>query len=193
VRELFDHQPVAIQPGEQIIVARDALALRRVGELEQEVRSGELALERCDGHIQGAQIARRPGRSHSQLPVRKAFTGLEGAAQNAHETVRVVEEIPERTTARRVETEGEQVLGGNIRVDGAELRVQHDDAGRQRIQQVSRIEVRDRGREGELGHHGSLLGGAHLVAFRPLVPLVSARAARHELEPRRVCATPICV
>src|SRR3569833_1959385 len=105
VGELFDHQPAAIEPGEQIIVARDALALRGVGELEQKVRSGELALERGDSHIQGAQITRRPGRPHSQLAVRKAFARLEGAAQTSHETVRVEEEILERTTARFVETE----------------------------------------------------------------------------------------
>ena len=41
VRQLAHHQAAAVEPREQIVLARDALALRGVGELEQQVCAGD--------------------------------------------------------------------------------------------------------------------------------------------------------
>ncbi len=42
VRELAHHQAAAVQLRQQVVLARDALPLRGVGELEQQVRAGDL-------------------------------------------------------------------------------------------------------------------------------------------------------
>ena len=41
VRELAHHEAAAIEARQQVVLARDALALRGVGELEQQLRAGE--------------------------------------------------------------------------------------------------------------------------------------------------------
>ena len=41
VRELPHHQAAAIEARQQVVLARDALALRRVGDLQQQLRAGE--------------------------------------------------------------------------------------------------------------------------------------------------------
>ena len=81
VRELFDHEAAAVEPGEQIVLARDALTLGCVGQLQQQVGSRYLAFERRDSDVQRARVARRPGRPHRQLTISETFAGIEGAAQ----------------------------------------------------------------------------------------------------------------
>ncbi len=154
MRQLFDHEPAAIEPGEQIVLARDPFPLGRVGQLEQQVRSCYLAFQRRDRYIQSARVTRCAGWPHCQLTIREALPGLESAAQQTDEPVRVLQKIPEGTAARLVQTECEQVLGGDVGVDRAHLRVEHDDARGQGIEQIRRIEVRERGRQRVLSGHG---------------------------------------
>ena len=158
VRELPDHQAAAVETRQQIVLARDALPLRGVGQLEQQVRAGDLAGERRDGHVQGARLARRAGGPHDELAIGDALAGGERAAQDRRQPVGVVQEVAERAAARLVEAEGEQVLRGDVGVDGAQLRIEHDDAGRQRVEQIRRIEVRERRRQGVLSGHGRRAG-----------------------------------
>ena len=143
VRELAHHQAAAVQARQQVVLARDALALRGVGELEQQLRAGEPA-EGGDGDVQRAQLARRAGRAHRDLAVGDALAGLQRAPQDAAEAVGVVQEVAERAAARHLQAEGEQVLRGDVGVHRAQLRIEHHDAGGQRIEQVRGIEVRQR-------------------------------------------------
>ena len=70
------------------------------------------------------------------------------APQVREQAVRIVQEVAEGPAARLVQAEGEQVLRGNVGVDRAQLRIEHDDAGGQRVEQIRRIEVRQRGGRG---------------------------------------------
>ena len=74
------------------------------------------------------------------------LAALERALEDAAEALRVMQEIVERAPARHLQAEGEQVLGGNVGVHRAQLRVEHHDAGGERIEQIRRIEVRERRR-----------------------------------------------
>ena len=47
VRELPNHQAAAVEARQQVVVARDAMALRVVRELEQQMRAGDLTFERA--------------------------------------------------------------------------------------------------------------------------------------------------
>ncbi len=117
VGELADHQAAAVEAREQVVLARDALPLGGVGELEEQVRAGDLAFERRDGDVERAGIARRAGGAHGELAVGDALARLERAAQDAGQAVAIVQEIGERAAARLVQAEGEQVLRGNVGVD----------------------------------------------------------------------------
>src|SRR6185312_6968485 len=122
VGELFDHQPAAVQAREQVVLARDALALRRVGQLEQQMGSGDLAFERGDRDIECTDVARGAGRSQGQLAFRESLARVERSAQDSDEAVGIMQKIAKRTAARLVETEGKQILRGDVRVNGAQLR-----------------------------------------------------------------------
>src|ERR1700722_17373784 len=104
-----------------------------------------LAFERRDRHIQRAHITRRSGGAHRELAVRKTFAGIERSAQKADEPIRVREKVAERAAARLVQAKREEILRGDVGVDRTQLRVEHDDAGRERIEQVRWIEVREGG------------------------------------------------
>src|SRR5205807_1837548 len=77
VRQLFDHEPAAIEARQQIGLARDAAPLRGVGQLEQQMGSGDLPLEGRDRHIQRARIPRGAERPEAELAVRESFTRIE--------------------------------------------------------------------------------------------------------------------
>src|SRR6185312_9366899 len=124
VRELAKHHAAAVEARDQVRLARDALPLRRIGELDEQVRAGCAAGERRDGHIDGPRLARRRLRVHGELAVREPLARFERALQQGGEAVRVVEAIGEWAAARLIETEREQVLGGDIRIDRAERRVE---------------------------------------------------------------------
>ena len=69
------------------------------------------------------------------------------------EAIGVVEEVAERAAARLLQAEGEQVLRADVGVHQAQMRIEHDDAGGEDIEQVRGIEVRQRGRDrGSQGH-----------------------------------------
>ena len=68
-----------VQARQQLVLARDALALRGVGELQQQVRAGDLAVERRDGDVddararaQRAMACTDSSRSDSVSPVSSA-------------------------------------------------------------------------------------------------------------------------
>ena len=144
VRELANHQAAAVQAREQVVVARDAL--RCVASASSSSRcvpvtwpSSGVTVRSSTRASRGEPIGRTVS-SRSEMPC----AGVERAAQDADEAVRVVQEIAERPAARLVQAERQQVLRGDVRVDGAELRIEHDDAGGQRIEQIRGIEVRER-------------------------------------------------
>src|SRR6185437_2791923 len=117
MRELPDHEPTAVEARDQVVLARDALSLSGVGQLEEQVDTGDLTLERCDGNVERAGLARRAGRAEGELPVGDAFAGLERTAQDADQAVAVEHEVRERAAARLVEAEGEKILRRDVRVD----------------------------------------------------------------------------
>ncbi len=82
VGELPDHEPAAVQARDQVVLARDALPLGGIGELEQQVGAGDLALERSDGDVQRAGFARRAGGADGELAIGDALSGLERAPQD---------------------------------------------------------------------------------------------------------------
>jgi hypothetical protein len=146
VRQLPDHEAAAIEPRQQVVFARDALALSRVRQLQQKMGAGDLSGQRRDSYIQDTGVTRSPERPDNQLAVGDSLTGFECPAQNAAQTVRVLQKVAEGAAPRLVQAECEQILRGDIRVDGAELRIQHDNTGRQRIEQVGWIEMGECGR-----------------------------------------------
>ena len=122
------------------------------------MRARDLPCERRDSHVERPRIARRSERPHRKLAVCKALAGLERPAQNCGKTVGVLQKIGERTTPRLVETEGEEILRRDVRVNRAQLRVEHDDAGRQRVDELCRIEVRERRRQTVFNRQGAPRG-----------------------------------
>ena len=166
VRELANHEAAAVQAREQVVLARDALALRGVGELQQQLRAGEPG-ERGDGDVERAHLARRPGRAHRDLAVGDALAALERAPQDAAEPFGVMQEVAERAAARLLQAEGQQVLRGDVGVHRAQLRIEHHDAGGERIEQVRGIEVRERGRGGLFKRHDAPATRAAPRARRP--------------------------
>ena len=52
--------------------------------------------------------------------------------------------------------DGEQILRGDVRVDDAQVRIEHHDAGGQRADEIGGLEVRDRGRKEALNRHAGL-------------------------------------
>ena len=61
-----------------------------------------------------------------------------------------------RLAARLVDADGEQVLGGHVGVDHAQVRIEHDDAGGQRPDEIGRLEMGDRGRKEVFNRHAGL-------------------------------------
>ena len=76
VGELADHQAAAVEARDQIVLARDALPLGGVGQLEEEVSAGDLAFERCDGDVERAGLAGRARRADGELAVGDTLTAL---------------------------------------------------------------------------------------------------------------------
>ena len=59
----------------------------------------------------------------------------------------ITQEVPlpaERPPASLVQAESEEILRRDVRIDGTQLRIEHDDSGRERIEQTRGIEVRQR-------------------------------------------------
>jgi hypothetical protein len=152
VRELPNHQAAAVETRHEVVVARDAMALRVIRQFEQQMRSGDLAFERGDRDIENARRLGCADRTQRQLAIRDAFAGLQHAPQIAEQAVRIVQEVAERPAARLVQAECEEVLRRDVRVDRAQLGIEHDDAGRQRVEQIRGIEMRQRGGK-ELSDH----------------------------------------
>src|SRR5205814_7168492 len=67
-------------------------------------------------------------RSHGELAVGDALARLERALEDPREAVRIVQKVRERAPAGFLQGEGEQVLGGDVRVHGTQLRVEHHDS-----------------------------------------------------------------
>ena len=153
MRELADHQAAAVEAREQVVLARDALALRGVGELEQQVRAGE-PIEGSDRHVERARLARRPGRAQRRARGRRCSRRSSSTRRRMPPSrLGLVQEIRERSAARLLQAEGEQVLRGDVGIHRAQLRVEHDDAGGERIEQVGRVEMRERRRCAVLNRH----------------------------------------
>src|SRR5207245_10634826 len=143
--------------------------------------SGDLPFEGRDRHIQRARIPWGAERPEAELAVRESFTRIERPAENVGECVRLLQKVAEWAAARLVQTEREQVLRGDIGIDRAKLRIEHDDPGRQGIEQIRRIEVRERRRQGVLSDHGAPWGA--------LRRLPSTRAPSSGFRTRRIRAT----
>ena len=156
VGELADHQAAAVEARNQIVLARDALPLGGVGQLEEQVSAGDLAFERCDGDVERAGLAGRADRTDGELAVGDTLTAFERAAQNGGQATSVQQKIREGTAARLIEAEGQEVLCGYVGVDGAELGVQDDDARGERVEKIGRLEMRQRRGGVVLSGHGSL-------------------------------------
>ncbi len=154
VGELANHQAAAVEARQQVVVARDALALRGVGELEQQVRAGE-PQERGHRDIERARLARRVGGLERHFAVGETFAGLERAPEEGVQRAGIVQVIAEGAPTAHVEAEREQVLGRDVGVDRAQLRVQHQDPGRERIQELGRVEVRKHRGAAVLSSHGA--------------------------------------
>ena len=144
VRQLPQHHAAAVQPRQHVVLARDALPRRGVGELQQQVRAGDLAFQRRDGHIHDARFARRGLQVQHQFAIREGLAGLDRAAQDRNQAVGFQQVIAEGPAAALVQADGQQILRGDIGVDRTQLRVQQDDPGRERIQQIRGVEMRQR-------------------------------------------------
>ena len=98
VRELPQHQATAVQARQHVVLARDALPLRGVGELEQQVRAGDLPssgvmVTSSVRASRGVAAGRRPARD------RRGFAGLERAAQDPISALESCRKIAEGSAA----------------------------------------------------------------------------------------------
>jgi hypothetical protein len=83
-----------------------------------------------------AGFSKRPGRT-----VIASLLRVELSLKGGHQSARLPQEIAERAAACDVEAESQQILSHGIGVDRTQLRIQHDDARREGIQEIGWIEV----------------------------------------------------
>jgi len=77
VRELANHQAAAIEARQEIVLAGNALLLRCIRQLEQQVRACYLAFERRNGDVQRSGFAtRRADGPTMPCPCQSAATRL---------------------------------------------------------------------------------------------------------------------
>jgi hypothetical protein len=100
-----------------------------------------------------ARLRRGP---HRDLALGIDVAGVARALQRRDQAVGLGEQVGVGPAARLVEAHRQQALGGDVRVDHAELRVEHDDAGGQRVEQVGGVVVRERRRQGAFSDHRAL-------------------------------------
>ena len=109
----------------------------------QQVRTGDLPFERRDRHVDHDRLAMglRGARHQRDLVPGVGFIALQRAPQQLHQRFGILEQFRERMPAGLVEAHCQQVLRADIGVDHAQLRVEHEDAGRQHVEQFGRIEM----------------------------------------------------
>ena len=97
-----------------------------------------------EGHVERARsrgaAAGRTGSSRSAIPSPLMSTRRRMPPSASGACSRSVNGRPRAC----LQAEGEQVLRGDVGVHRAQLRIQHDDAGGERVEQVGRIEMRER-------------------------------------------------
>ena len=89
VRELPNHLAARVEARHQLVLARDALALRRVGDFQQQVFALEFAVERRHRHVDDAMLAAQRAGHHRHLALGQRFSGVERAAHERAQRVRL--------------------------------------------------------------------------------------------------------
>ena len=156
VRQLPNHLAAAVEPRDELVLARDALALRGVGNFQQQVFAIELAVERRHRDVDDAVLAAQRARLHRQLAFGQGFAGLERAAHERRQRIGFEHQREERFAACLVDADGEQILRGDVGVHHAQVRIEHDDAGGERADEIGGLEVRYRGRKEAFNRHAGL-------------------------------------
>jgi hypothetical protein len=107
---------------------------------------GDLAFERRRGHVDHHRIALagQPGRRQQDFMPGAGLVALERAAQDAVERHRVGEQLGDGPATGFVQPDGEQILRSDVGVDHAQVGIEHHHAGGQYVQQIRRIEMRQR-------------------------------------------------
>src|SRR5579862_5567646 len=123
------------------------------------MRTGDAALERRDHDIDHARLACGTLRIQNELAIVEARAGLECAPQKAGEPVGLEESVTEGAPAGLIETEREQILRGDVRIDRAQLRIEQNDSSGERIEETRRIEMRERRWEAVFKRHGTPAAG----------------------------------
>ena len=93
---------------------------------------------------------------HRHLALGQRFAGIERAAHQRTQRIRLEHQREKGFAARLVDADGEQVLRGDVRVDHAQVGIEHQDARGQRADEVGGLEVRDRGRKEAFNCHAGL-------------------------------------
>ena len=83
----------------------------------------------------------------------KRLAGVERAAHEHAQRIGFEHQREEGFAARLVDADGEQILRGDVGVHHAQVRIEHDDAGGQRADEIGGLEMRDRGREEAFNRH----------------------------------------
>ncbi len=156
VRQLPNHLPAGVEARHQFVLARDALALRGVGDLEQQIAPLELAVERRHGDVDDAMLAAERTGHHGHLAFGEGLAGLERAAHQRRQRIGFEHQRKKRLAARLVDAHGEQILRGDVGVHHAQVGIEYDDAGCQRADEVGGLEMGDRRGKESLNRHAGL-------------------------------------
>src|SRR5690606_18266840 len=127
VRQLTNHQAAAADLREQRGLARDALMLSRIGELDDEAGGCRRIFERRHRAIDD-ELAFAVDGSQRQLAARVRTPSLDCALHDALEPGGVRNELFERATARLIATDAEQRLGRYVQKLNAVSLIDDQDA-----------------------------------------------------------------
>ena len=138
VRELANHQPAAADLRQQRGLARDALMLGRVADLDQHRRRRAGFFVRRDGAIDD-ELAIAVDRAAA--PARAARTAARSRiarSMTASSAAGIGEQLGERPAARLVAADAEQRFGGDVQIEERARAIDDQHAGAETVENASR-------------------------------------------------------
>src|SRR6185369_4508808 len=143
----------AVESRYELVLARDALPLRGVGDFQKKVFAVEFAVEWRHRDVDDAMLATERTGLHGQFALGECLARIDGPTHESAQRIGFEYQREKWLAARLVDAGGEQILGGHVGVDHAQVRIEHDDAGGQRPDEIGRLEMRYRGRKKVFNRH----------------------------------------
>jgi hypothetical protein len=145
VRELPNHQPAAVDLRQQRCLARNALMLSRVADLDQHGGRCRLFVRR--DHAIDDQLALAVHRPQRQLAAQEWTRSLERALDNRIELGGRREQFFERPAAGLIAADAEQGFRGDVEIENRARTIDDQHAGAQAVEDASWIGHGARGGE----------------------------------------------